>query len=84
MEWDDTEGSMIRTYNGLCKSSRGVVQFCTSRNRFLAAGDDHVIKIWDVDNAELLGICDADGGLPVCPLLSQEMNFLFCSVISPI
>jgi hypothetical protein len=43
----------------------GVVQFDTTRNRFLAAGDEFLIKIWDMDNTGLLTTIDADGGLPV-------------------
>jgi hypothetical protein len=43
----------------------GVVQFDTTRNRFLAAGDEFVIKIWDMDNTSLLTTIEADGGLPV-------------------
>lgn len=50
----------------------GVVQFDTTRNRFLAAGDEFLIKIWDMDNTGLLTTIDADGGLPV----SFHMSFL--------
>lgn len=43
----------------------GVVQFDTTKNRFLVAGDEFVIKFWDIDNVNLLTTIDADGGLPV-------------------
>lgn len=43
----------------------GVVQFDTTRNKFLAVGDDYTIKVWDMDNVNLLGTIDAEGGLPV-------------------
>lgn len=43
----------------------GVVQFDTTRNRFLAAGDEFQIKFWDMDNINILTYTDADGGLPV-------------------
>lgn len=56
---------MKRAYQGFVKRSLGVVQFDTTKNRFLAAGDDYAIKVWDMDNARLLTIIDADGGLPV-------------------
>lgn len=41
------------------------MRFDTAKDRYLAAGDDHVIKIWDMDKVELLTTIDADGGLPV-------------------
>jgi len=41
------------------------VQFDTTRNRFLAAGDEFMIKIWDMDSTGLLTTIDADGGLLV-------------------
>ena len=47
----------------------GVVQFDTTRNRFLAAGDEFLIKFWDMDNVNLLIAINADGGLPVMGLL---------------
>ena len=43
----------------------GIVQFDTTRNRFLAAGDEFTVKFWDMDNVSLLTTTDADGGLPV-------------------
>lgn len=69
VEWNDSEGVIIRNYCGLKKSCSDMVHFDTSNNRFLAAGDDHSIKIWDMDNDEVLAVIDADGGLPVCHLL---------------
>lgn len=56
---------MKRIYQGFRKRSLGVVQFDTAKNRFLAAGDDFSIKIWDMDNTQLLTCIDTDGGLPV-------------------
>lgn len=35
------------------------------KNQFLAAGDEHVIKIWDMDKVDLFSTIDADGGLLV-------------------
>jgi hypothetical protein len=54
-----------RTYQGFRKRSLGVVQFDTTKNRYLAAGDEFVIKFWDMDNTNLLTTLDAEGGLPV-------------------
>lgn len=65
VEWNESEGAVKRTYQGFRKRSLGVVQFDTTKNRFLAAGDDFSIKFWDMDNVQLLTSIDADGGLPV-------------------
>lgn len=66
LEWEESEGYVKRSYKGLGKCSSGVVQFDSSKNQFLVAGDDHLIKVWDMDNTELLTTIDADGDLPVC------------------
>lgn len=65
VEWNESEGAVKRTYHGLGKRSTGVVQFDTTKNRFLAAGDDCMVKFWDMDNVNLLTTTDAEGGLPV-------------------
>lgn len=65
MEWNENEGTVKRTYNGLGKQAHGVVQFDTTKNRFLAAGDEFQIKYWDMDNVNLLNATDAEGGLLV-------------------
>ncbi|KAM7480314.1 hypothetical protein LguiA_028527 [Lonicera macranthoides] len=67
VEWNESEGAVKRTYQGFRKLSLGVVQFDTTKNRFLAAGDDYTIKFWDMDNVQLLTSIDADGGLPASP-----------------
>ena len=41
------------------------MQFDTTKNRFLAAGDEFTIKFWDMDNTSLLTTVDAEGGLAV-------------------
>lgn len=65
VEWNETEGAIKRTYNGFRKRSLGVVQFDTTRNHFLAAGDEFVVKFWDMDNTNILTTIDCEGGLPV-------------------
>lgn len=65
VEWNESEGAVKRTYQGFRKRSFGVIQFDTTRNRYLAAGDDFSIKVWDMDNVNLLTTIDADGGLTV-------------------
>ncbi|XP_065005896.1 protein TOPLESS-RELATED PROTEIN 2-like isoform X1 [Musa acuminata AAA Group] len=69
VEWNETEGAIKRTYSGFRKRSLGVVQFDTTKNRFLAAGDEFMIKFWDMDNINILTTTDADGGLPASPRL---------------
>ncbi|KAK8505398.1 hypothetical protein V6N12_067365 [Hibiscus sabdariffa] len=54
-----------RTCKGLRKNSSAVVQFSPIK-KFLAAADDHVIKIWDMDKVEHLTTIDA-GDLPASP-----------------
>lgn len=65
VEWDVPEGAIKRTYNGFRKGSLAIVQFDTTRNQFLAAGDDFVVKFWDMDNTNILTTIDCEGGLPV-------------------
>ncbi|KAL8099074.1 protein TOPLESS-like [Apium graveolens] len=67
VEWNESEGAVKRTYLGFRKRSLGVVQFDTTKNRFLAAGDEFTIKFWDMDNVQILTSIDADGGLPASP-----------------
>ncbi|WJX57342.1 RNA polymerase II associated Paf1 complex subunit Tpr1 [Trifolium repens] len=67
VEWNESEGAVKRTYQGFRKRSLGVVQFDTTKNRYLVAGDDFSIKFWDMDNIQLLTTVDADGGLPASP-----------------
>ncbi|KAH8952549.1 hypothetical protein BDL97_09G090800 [Sphagnum fallax] len=69
VEWNESEGAIKRTYSGFRKRSSGVVQFDTTRNHFLAAGDEFLIKFWDMDNINLLTTIDAEGGLPASPRL---------------
>lgn len=75
VEWNESEGAIKRTYSGFRKRSLGVVQFDTTRNRFLAAGDEFQIKFWDMDNNNILTVTDADGGLPVSTLI---IHHTFC------
>ncbi|KAL3645777.1 Protein TOPLESS-RELATED PROTEIN 2 [Castilleja foliolosa] len=69
VEWNESEGAIKMTFSGFRKRSLGVVQFDTTKNRFLAAGDEFQIKFWDMDNTNILTYTDADGGLPASPRL---------------
>ncbi|GER44119.1 transducin family protein / WD-40 repeat family protein [Striga asiatica] len=81
VEWNESEGAVKRTYLGVSKRSVGVVQFDTTKNRFLVAGDEFKIKFWDMDNVNLLMSIDADGGLPASPCIrfSKEGSLLAVS-----
>uniref|UniRef100_A0A2N9EEB4 CTLH domain-containing protein n=1 Tax=Fagus sylvatica TaxID=28930 RepID=A0A2N9EEB4_FAGSY len=67
VEWNENEGHVKRTYLGLHKPCLDIVQFDTTKNRFLAVGDDFSVKVWDMDNVNLLTSIDAEGGLPASP-----------------
>ncbi|XP_039160433.1 protein TPR3 [Eucalyptus grandis] len=69
VEWNESEGTIKHTYHGLGKSSSGVVQFDTIKNRFLAVGDKFMVKFWDMDNDSLLTSTDANGGLLASPCI---------------
>ncbi|XP_057415729.1 topless-related protein 2 [Lotus japonicus] len=78
VEWNESEGALKRTYSGFRKKSAGVVQFDTTKNRLLAAGEDNQIKFWDMDNINVLTSTDAEGGLPSLPRLrfNKDGNLL--------
>ncbi|XP_004495685.1 topless-related protein 3-like isoform X2 [Cicer arietinum] len=83
VEWNESEGAIKRTYNGFRKKSAGVVQFDTTQNRFLVAGEDGQVKFWDMDNVNLLTSTDADGGLQGLPRLkfNKEGNVLAVTTV---
>ncbi|XP_044482673.1 protein TPR3-like [Mangifera indica] len=69
VEWNESEGAIKKTYSGFSERSLRVVQFDTTRNRFLAAGDEFQIKFWDMNKTNMLTSVDADGGLLASPRL---------------
>ncbi|KAE8736027.1 TOPLESS-related 2 isoform 3 [Hibiscus syriacus] len=78
IEWNDSVRKTKRKYSGFRKNTTVVVQFDTTKNRFLAVGDDRQIKFWDMDNTNILTSTDAEGGLPSLPGLrfNKEGNLL--------
>ncbi|KAJ9688694.1 hypothetical protein PVL29_014377 [Vitis rotundifolia] len=80
VEWNESEGAVKRTYHGLGKRSVGVVQFDTTKNRFLAAGDEFLVKFWDMDNINLLMTTDAEGGLPASPCIRFNKEGILLAV----
>ncbi|KAF5743337.1 hypothetical protein HS088_TW09G01404 [Tripterygium wilfordii] len=67
VEWNEDEGSVRRTYKGFNNRSLGLVQFDTTKDRFLACGDNYTLKFWHMDRSDLLTAIDAEGGLPASP-----------------
>lgn len=53
------------------------MDFATSKNKYLAAGDDHMVKFWDMDREELLMTTDSDGHLPVSFLIDVLFSLSF-------
>ncbi|KAF9615189.1 hypothetical protein IFM89_022451 [Coptis chinensis] len=80
VEWNESEGAVKRTYQGFRKRSIGVVQFDTTKNRFLAVGDEFVIKIWDMENPNLMTTIEADGGLPASPRIRFNKEGMMLAV----
>ncbi|XP_039166201.1 topless-related protein 4 isoform X2 [Eucalyptus grandis] len=80
VEWNESEGAIKRTYHGLGKRSGGFVQFDTAKNRFLAAGDESMVKFWDMDNNNILTSTDADGGLPASPCIRFNKEGILLAV----
>ncbi|KAL1196124.1 Topless-related protein 3 [Cardamine amara subsp. amara] len=81
MEITEAKGTIKKVYNGLTTQLGGVVQFQSSKNHFLAAGEDGLIKFWHVDNVNILSTTDAEGGLEAFPCLrfDKEDNLLAVS-----
>ncbi|KAH9798970.1 Topless-related protein 1 [Citrus sinensis] len=84
VEWNESEGAIKRTYQGLQlqHNSVSVVHFDTAKDQILAAGDDHVIKIWDMNKVQLLTTIDAGGGLPENPRICFNKNGTLLAVIA--
>ncbi|VAI43254.1 unnamed protein product [Triticum turgidum subsp. durum] len=87
VEWNQSEGSVKRSYSGFRKKTsgvvQGVVQFDIARNHILAAGEDNQIKFWDVDNTNMLACIEAGGALPSFPRLrfNKEGNLLAVTTV---
>ncbi|XP_062099535.1 protein TOPLESS-like isoform X2 [Humulus lupulus] len=81
IEWNESEGCIKRFYQGLHRCPSTVVQFGTIKNQLLAAGDDHVIKFWDMDSKELLRTIDAGRDLPVAPRICLNKEGTLLAVV---
>ncbi|KAK3436776.1 hypothetical protein EUGRSUZ_C01437 [Eucalyptus grandis] len=80
VEWNESEGTVKRTYHGLRKRSGGFVQFDSAKNRFLAAGDEFMVKFWEMDNNNLLTSTNADGELPASPCIRFNKEGILLAV----
>ncbi|KAG6658615.1 hypothetical protein CIPAW_04G173900 [Carya illinoinensis] len=80
VEWNESEGAVKRTYHGLGKQSVGVVQFDTTKNRWLAAGDESLIKFWDMDRDRLAVTTEAGGSLPASPCVRFHKEGILLAV----
>ncbi|XAR66873.1 hypothetical protein NMG60_11013241 [Bertholletia excelsa] len=80
VEWNESEGAIKRAYHGLGKRSVGIVQFDITKNRLLAAGDESMVKFWDMDNVNLLATTDADGGLVASPCIRFNKEGILLAV----
>ncbi|MED6159574.1 hypothetical protein PIB30_043521 [Stylosanthes scabra] len=69
VEWDEVKTCIKRSYKGLRNRCTSIVKFDSTANRILAAGDEHMVKFWDMDNVELLTSTDANGGLLEYPCI---------------
>ncbi|KAD3067943.1 hypothetical protein E3N88_35823 [Mikania micrantha] len=74
VEWDESEGVAKRTYNGLIKRANRPVQFDTTKNQYIVAGDEWLVKYWNMHNANGLMVIDAEGDLPasLCVRFNKE------------
>ncbi|KAK3437325.1 hypothetical protein EUGRSUZ_C01846 [Eucalyptus grandis] len=83
VEWDEGMWTIRRWYCGLRRKLGGIGQFDISKNGFLAAGDECMVKFWDMDNNNILTTTDAEGGLPASPCIrfNKEGTLLAVSKI---
>ncbi|THG13733.1 hypothetical protein TEA_019667 [Camellia sinensis var. sinensis] len=70
--WDVVTGANLFTFKGhetpvfcVCPHVRGNFHLDITKDHFLAAGDDYVIKFWEMDSEDLLATSDARGDLPL-------------------
>lgn len=77
MEWNDVDGTIKRVYDGLSKRSTGVIHFDLSKNKYIAVGDEFMVKFWNMNSPSVLTSTDAKGGLEVT--LSFGLVFSFSS-----
>ncbi|GJZ97892.1 topless-related protein 4-like protein isoform X3 [Tanacetum coccineum] len=80
VEWNESEGTVKHSYNGLGKQAIGVVQFDTTKDRFIAAGDEGLVKFWDMDNSNLLMTVDSEGGLLTSPIVRFNKDGMLLAV----
>ncbi|KAK7410247.1 hypothetical protein VNO78_00877 [Psophocarpus tetragonolobus] len=63
VEWEESKGYIKRTYKGLKKPCFSTIHFDSTEKGLLAAGDDHMVKFWNMDRVELWTSTDVDAEL---------------------
>ncbi|XP_020103060.1 topless-related protein 1-like isoform X1 [Ananas comosus] len=66
-QWNGRKWNKVCSYVGFNNQCDGVPQFDIANSRFLAAGEEHMIKFWDMGHFDPLTTTDAEGGLPALP-----------------
>jgi hypothetical protein len=69
-EWNESEGAFKWMYSGLWNWSSEMVNFDTTKNRFLAAGDEYQIMFCDKNNINIFSTTVTESCLLGPPLLS--------------
>ncbi|KAD3067942.1 hypothetical protein E3N88_35822 [Mikania micrantha] len=82
LDWDESEGVAKRTYSGLIKRANRPVQFDTTKNQYIVAGDEWLVKYWNMDNANGLMAIDAEGDLPASPCVRFNKEGMLLAVLT--
>lgn len=80
VEWDDSEGYIKRTYNGLKKPCFSTIHFDSTHKGLLAAGDDHMVKFWNMDSDVLWKSTEVDAELLVSSSLGLLLSRCYLEV----
>jgi hypothetical protein len=75
VEWNESDRAIKQMYSGLQSRSSELAKFDTTKNRFLAVGDDYQIKSWDMDNINIFSTTSAEGCLPVKRYFLWKLSF---------
>mmetsp|Transcript_11414 Transcript_11414/g.32382 ORF Transcript_11414/g.32382 Transcript_11414/m.32382 type:complete len:852 (-) Transcript_11414:806-3361(-) len=69
VEWQEAQGKVSRQYVGYLNPGEKLARFDTAANRFILAGDDSHIKVWDMDEPGSVLRVPLDAELPAMPLV---------------
>jgi len=68
-DWASEQGQVLRRYLGYGNTSQELMRPAVSANGYLAVGDEHRVKMWDMDSPVPVAMLDLSGQLPRCPLV---------------